>query len=103
MLAGMGDVTRVEFTAKTIRDLARLVGAEVANAIDKTPPAPGAAPAASPAFEPWTLTFPEGASGKFVTRAAYVDDANQQRWVPVDQSADVPAPWKLLFVRTDEA
>jgi hypothetical protein len=99
----MGEQTTVSMTAKTINDLARAVGRELAKALTEPPPAspaPPVEPAApeglSPVrFEPWTIFDPR----RQALVAGYVDDANQQRWVPIADELGVPKAWRKLYLQ----
>lgn len=98
----MGDVTRVEFTTPAMRSFAKLLGAEIASALGDRPPLPPAETAPEPAgdapkpvdIEPWHIFDPR----RQTVVAAYVDDANQQRWVPVSDETGVPAKWRKIYV-----
>jgi hypothetical protein len=98
--AGMGETTRVSFDAKTIRDLGGSIGRAIAEQLAAKPaepePAEPAATAETPGvhIEPWHIF---GAREQTIV-AAYVDDAAQQRWVPVAREHEVPKAWRKLYV-----
>lgn len=100
----MGEqTTRVTFDARTIRDLGRVLGGELAKALDgRVPLADAASAGPLPAatvetpgvhIEPWHIFGPR----EQATMAAYVDDAGQQRWVRVDREHEVPKAWRKLY------
>jgi hypothetical protein len=101
-LLRMGEqTTRVTFDAKTIRDIGRVIGAELAKALDgRVQPTVAAEPLPAATvetpgvhIEPWTIFGPR----EQATMAAYVDDAGQQRWVRADREHEVPQAWRKLY------
>lgn len=95
----MGETTRVTFDAKTIRDLGSSIGRAIAEQFTEREQQRAAAePADAPAavhIEPWHIFDPR----RQAVTAAYLDDANQTRWVPVADELDVPKAWRKLFVQ----
>jgi hypothetical protein len=95
----MGEQTVVTMTTKTINDLGRVLGRELAKALAATEPAPPApaetdiAPRALD-VEPWQIFDPR----RQCVVVAYVDDANQQRWVSIAEEVGVPKAWRKIYV-----
>jgi len=94
----MGEQTRVTFDAKTINDLGKSLGRAIAEQLAaKHEPAPEPPPAVDAPLavhiEPWHIFDPR----RQTIVAAYVDDAQQQRWVPVADELEVPKAWRKLF------
>jgi hypothetical protein len=93
----MGEQTTVALTTKTITDLGRVIGRELAKAFAADHPAAGepGATVETPGvhIEPWHIFGPR----EQATMAAYVDDAGQQRWVRADREHEVPKAWRKLY------
>jgi hypothetical protein len=98
----MGETTRVTFDAKTIRDLGGSIGRAIAEQLAAKPAEPAPEPVATietPGVhvEPWHIFGPR----EQTIMAAYVDDAAQQRWVPVAREHEVPKGWRKLYVQRE--
>lgn len=97
-------MTRVEFTTKAIRDIEgafeRVLGRAAAAALRATDEPTPAGDEQQPApihLEPWHIFDPR----RQTVCAGYVDDANQQRWVPVADETGVPKAWRKLYMTRD--
>lgn len=100
----MGEVTQIQFTAKGLRDFARLFAAELVTALDRPSQQGGAATSERPSggqqssqvveLDPWIIFDPK----RQTKVAAYLDDRNQQRWVPCEDEHGVPKAWRKIYV-----